>query len=155
MKLCGGPKTLRDFVRLMTGDVSTRTDRYEMAISSNLPGDARDTTKPAAMVSTMQKILLGDVLPQESRTKVIDWMKQAKTGLTRLRAGLPQDWIVGDKTGTASNGACNDLAIAWPLGRPPVLIACYMSGSKANAVALDRAQMHVGRIVAKAFAGTR
>ena len=55
-----------------------------------------------------------------------------RTGLDRLRAGLPAGWRVGDKTGTGANGAANDVAIAWPPGRPPILIACYQSGGTAE-----------------------
>jgi beta-lactamase class A len=35
--------------------------------------------------------------------------------------------VVGDKTGAGENMAVNDLAIAWPPGRAPVLVAVCMS----------------------------
>jgi beta-lactamase class A len=38
---------------------------------------------------------------------------------------LPADWRVGDKTGSGSNGTANDVAIAFPPGRSPILIAAY------------------------------
>ena len=43
---------------------------------------------------------------------------------------MPQSWQVGDKTGTGQNGAVNDLVIAYPPERRPILIAVYMSESK-------------------------
>ena len=33
-----------------------------------------------------------------------NWLIGSKTGDTRLRAGVPADWIVGDKTGTGGRG---------------------------------------------------
>jgi beta-lactamase class A len=60
------------------------------------------------------------------------WLKDSATGLARLRAGLPRDWVAGDKTGTGVNGAANDVAIAWPPGRAPILIASYLSDSDAS-----------------------
>jgi len=32
------------------------------------------------------------------------------TGDAQIRAGLPDSWIVGDKTGTCANGGGNDVA---------------------------------------------
>ncbi|TAL00147.1 MAG: hypothetical protein EPO08_14620 [Rhodospirillaceae bacterium] len=79
-------------------------------------------------------------------------MKNCKTGLNRLRAGLPHDWSAGDKTGTGSNGAVNDLAIAWPPSRSPILIVAYMSGSLAKTEVLEAVHAKIGNIVAAAFA---
>ena len=64
-------------------------------------------------------------------------MEGATTGLRRLRAGLPPGWRAGDKTGNGANGAANDIAIAWPPERPPLLIASYISGTE-----LDDARRH-------------
>jgi beta-lactamase class A len=52
-------------------------------------------------------------------------MQQATTGPGRLRAGVPAGWKAGDKTGNGRNGAANDLLIAWPPGRSPVISAVY------------------------------
>ncbi len=93
--------------------------------------------------------LLGGVLSAASRDQLIGWMKQTTTGLSRLRAGLPQDWSAGDKTGTGANGAANDVAITWPPQRKPILIAAYLSGSSASADARNAA--HAG--IATAIAG--
>ena len=54
------------------------------------------------------------------------------TGAARLRAGVPPSWRVGDKTGTGANGATNDLAILWPPGRAPILIAAYSTGARGS-----------------------
>ena len=48
-----------------------------------------------------------------------------------IRAGVPRDWSVGDKTGRGANGATSDIAILHPPGRAPIVIAVYSIGSKA------------------------
>jgi beta-lactamase class A len=122
----GGPAGLTAFVR-QAGDSVTRLDRNEGALNSNVPGDPRDTTSPRAMVGLQKAILCGDVLAPASRERLLAWMKACETGKDRLRAGFPADWTVGDKTGTGENMAVNDLAIAIPPGRAPVLVAVYTS----------------------------
>jgi beta-lactamase class A len=150
LTLIGGPPALTRYLR-RTGDHTTRLDRTEPSLNTNIPNDLRDTTTPAAMVATMQRILLGEALPRRSRELLIDWLKKCQTGTHRLRAGLPKDWTVGDKTGTGSHESANDVAIAWPAQRAPLLIAAYMSGSGAPAEALDAAHAKIGGAVARAF----
>jgi beta-lactamase class A len=138
------------------GDSVTRLDRTELALNQNLAGDPRDTTTPNAMATDLRRILSGDALRPRSRERLIDWMKNCNTGLDRLRAGLPRSWTVADKTGTGTGAgptsAANDVAIAWPRSRPPILIASYISGSPAPVVKQSAAHARVGRIVAAAFA---
>ncbi len=143
----GGPDTLTQFMRSI-GDEVTRLDRLELDLNSNVPGDARDTTTPRAMVDSMLRIFTQDVISLPSRAILIDWMNAANTGRDRLRAGLPRGWQVGDKTGTGPNGAVNDVAIAYPLERRPILIAVYMSESKLPLRDLVAAHAEIGRIVA-------
>jgi len=154
LRLVGGPAGLTQFLRRI-GDPVTRLDRREPALNTNLPGDLRDTTTPNAMVGTMRKLLAGDVLEQASRDRLIGWMVDCRTGLDRLRAGLPRGWRVGDKTGTGTGAgptsAVNDLAIAWPPGRKPVLIASYLSGSSAPIEMQNATHARIGRIVAEIF----
>jgi beta-lactamase class A len=147
-----GPAGLTHFLRSV-GDPTTRLDRNEPALNDYVPGDERDTTTPRAMVSTLNTLLLGTALTAPSRERLISWLKDCKTGSARLRAGLPADWVTGDKTGTGDGGSVNDLAISWPPGRPPILIASYMNGSKQSVDALSAAQARIARIVADAFAG--
>ena len=120
----GGPAGLTAYARSL-GDRATRLDRIETELNEAKPGDPRDTTTPVAMLGTMQRLLIEDALSASSRDRLIGWLLASKTGARRLRAGLPADWRVGDKTGTGNNGTANDIAIALPPGRPPILIAAY------------------------------
>jgi beta-lactamase class A len=66
----------------------------------------------------------------------VRWTVETGTGLKRLRAGLPDTWIAGDKTGTAfADGMApkvNDVAIAWPPGASPIVLSCFLEGPRAG-----------------------
>jgi beta-lactamase class A len=147
----GGPPALTAFFR-RCGDRVSRLDRYEVGLGTNLSRDPRDTTSPAAMLGLMRTILLGEVLHADSRARLLGWMDRTTTGMQRLRAGFPDGWRVGHKTGTGVNGASNDIAIAWPPGRPPILLACYLSGGTVEGAARDAVHASVAEAVVAAFA---
>ncbi|HEY2256460.1 MAG TPA: class A beta-lactamase, partial [Variovorax sp.] len=142
----GGPPALTAYARTL-GDGLTRLDRIETALNEAAPGDPRDTTTPAAMLGDMQRLLAGDALSAESRRQLVGWLLASKTGAKRLRAGLPSDWQVGDKTGAGSNGTANDIAIAWPPGRAPILVAVYFTGSTISDDARSAAIAEAGRLI--------
>lgn len=150
LELTDGPEALTAFLREL-GDNVTRVDRYETELNANVRGDERDTTTPEAMVTSLLRVLTTDVLSDDSKTLLQDWMVASKTGATRLRAGLPADWRVGDKTGTGRNGAVNDVAIAWPPGRPPIVMAVYMSWSEIGTPELSKLHREIAARVAKEF----
>jgi beta-lactamase class A len=150
LDLVGGPAGLTQYLR-RSGDATTRLDRNEMALNSNLSGDRRDTTTPNAMAATMARILTGDALSPVSRARLIGWMKDCRTGLARLRAGLPPAWSIGDKTGTGPNGASIDNAIAWRSDGSTILIASYLTDAHRSDAVLDAAHAKIGRIVAASF----
>lgn len=147
----GGPSSLTAFCRSF-GDQATRLDRNEPSLNTNFAGDQRDTTTPRAMAQTLQTLLTGDVLSRAAKDTLIGWMVNSKTGLERLRAGLPKDWKVGDKTGTGARAAINDVAIAWPPGRKPIVIAAYLTGSRADAATLNAAHAEIAQLVVKLLA---
>ncbi len=143
----GGPAGFTTFMRSI-GDETTRLDRVEPELNANTPGDLRDTTTPRAMADSMLRIFTQDVLTIPSRALLIDWMIACRTGRDRIRAGIPKGWPVGDKTGTGSNGAVNDLAILYPPDRRPIFVAVYMSESTLATAALVAAHAEIGRLVA-------
>ena len=63
-----------------------------------------------------------------------------------MRAGLPSDWRVGDKTASGNNSTANDIAIAWPPGRAPILVAVYFTGSTISDEARNAVIADAGRI---------
>ena len=153
LKQLGGPAGFTKFLRDL-GDEQTRLDRYEPDLNGGDASDERDTTTPAAMAKTLSKILTGVVLKPASRDLLIQWMVDTSTGTKRLRAGLPADWRAGDKTGTGLDGKLgkyNDVAIAWPPGATPIIVAAYFNVTQTTGDMLDEHQAilaEVGRIAA-------
>jgi beta-lactamase class A len=141
----GGPAGLTAFVRSL-GDPVTRLDRIETALNEGTPGDPRDTTTPAAMLDAMRTLLVGEALSPGSREQLIAWLVANKTGDQRLRAGMPEGWRVGDKTGTGGHGATNDIAVVWPPGRAAILVAAYYAESEASDAQRSAVLADVGRI---------
>jgi beta-lactamase class A len=144
----GGPSAVTRFARAL-GDPVTRLDRNEPSLNDVKPGDVRDTTTPAAMLADMRAVVLGNALSNASRARLTDWLHKSQTGKARLRAGLPRDWTVGDKTGSGFVDETNDIAVAWPPGRAPILIAAYYRGSRLYPESRDAVLADVGRLVAK------
>ena len=143
----GGPAAVTAFARSL-GDKVTRLDRTEPALNEALPGDPRDTTSPAAMVADLQRLLLGQGLSPGAKTQLAEWMKQCKTGGERLRAGVPADWMVGDKTGSGDRGTANDIAILWPPHASPVMVAVYLTQAKAGPAQRNETIAAVGGAIA-------
>ena len=146
----GGPAAIGRYAASL-GDAVTHLDRTEPSLNEALPGDERDTTSPNAMLGNMQAILLGSALSPASRQGIEAWLVGNTTGASRLRAGVPRDWRVGDKTGSGERGATNDIAILWPPGRAPILLAAYLADSAAPAAERNAALAAVGRIIAGSF----
>ena len=132
LPLVGGPAGLTTFVRGL-GDATTRFDRNEPTLNTNVDGDPRDTTTPAAMSALLQTVYTGTVLKADSLAQLKAWMIACTTGAKRIRAGVPAGWIVADKTGTGENGAANDVAVIWSTGKPPIFLSIYTSGGKLDA----------------------
>ena len=150
LKRAGGPAGVTQWLRTL-GDETTRVDRDEPTLNDNAPGDPRDTTTPTAMVKTMNKVLLENVLDDDHRGRIRGAMLRCRTGTKRLRAGMPKDWTIGDKTGTGARGAVNDVAFVRRKYRSSLFVACFMTEVKADLDAVEMAHARVGRIVAETF----
>jgi beta-lactamase class A len=131
LKTIGGPNGVTSYARSL-GDSQTRLDRFEPDLNVSAPGDERDTTTPRSMLADLQQLLLGNALSTASRQKLQDWMLACETGNNMIRAGLPNEWRLGHKTGNGSSGATNDIAIVWPPSKAPVLMVVYSFGSTAS-----------------------
>ncbi|MFI6878659.1 class A beta-lactamase [Streptomyces sp. NPDC050400] len=117
----GGPTAVTRFARSV-GDRVTRLDRWEPELNSAEPGRRTDTTTPRAVGTTYGHLVLGRALAPEDRDRLTRWLLANTTSDERFRAGLPADWVLGDKTGTGSYGTANDVGVAWtPDGAPVVL----------------------------------
>ncbi|HVX06129.1 MAG TPA: class A beta-lactamase [Rhodanobacteraceae bacterium] len=144
LKEVGGPQAVTAYARSL-GDQSTLLDRYEPALNPI------DMTTPKSMLEDMRQVLLGDRLSRPSRELLIRWLVACQTGLQSLRAGMPRGWRIGDKTGEWDGnnaGANNDIAIVWPPGRKPILVAAYYMNNTTGPATRKAVLAEVGRIVA-------
>lgn len=155
----GGPAGLTAFWRRL-GDEVSRVDRFEPEMNLVPTAEFRDTTTPAAMARTVAKIVYGDVLPEAERAELKGWMVATETGARRVRAGLPEGWVAGDKTGTSGligGTEYNYIDIGFaegPKGQPPITFACYFRSRQTEGEMLPRGEQalaRVGRII-KEFA---
>ncbi|CAA2101940.1 Beta-lactamase OXY-2 [Methylobacterium bullatum] len=142
----GGPAGLTGHIRGF-GDATTRLDRTEPDLNEAAPGDARDTTTPLAMAETLRRLVLADALSPASRALITAWLVGCRTGDARLRAGLPQDWRIGDKTGSGENDTANDVAVIWPPRRPPLVLTVYLTGARTSPEARSATIASVARAV--------
>jgi beta-lactamase class A len=150
LRAIGGPSKLTEYIREL-GDPVTRLDRTEPSLNSAIAGDQRDTTTPGAMLSNLKLLLLDERLSQDSRSQLEAWLQANTNAAKRIRAGLPSDWRVGDKTGTGENGAASDIAIVRPPERAPILIAIYLVGSASDVDLLDSAIARTASVIVQSL----
>ena len=147
----GGPSALTAFWR-STGDTVTRLDHNEPELNRSPPGDPHDTTAPAAMAGNLRRFVLGETLSPDSRQRLTGWMLNCKTGDNRLRAGLPKDWKVADKTGYSGKDAAGDIAVVWSRPDRPVLISAYVQGGSPSGAQFTALFSEIGRMVGERLA---
>ena len=144
----GGPEELNKYLASI-GDNVTRLDRYETDLNDVRKGELRDTTTPLAMATTLQAIMAGDVLSGTSKRHLKDWMLDNTTGDKRLRAGLPKNWKIGDKTGSGNRNETNDVAIIWPPKRLPLIVSVYYAESSLSSNKRNEVISGIGKLVSK------
>lgn len=151
LPMLGGPDGLTAFMRAH-GDSVSRLDRNEPTLNENAEGDPRDTTSPAAMAGLMGRLFFRDLKP-ESAEKLRTWFNASSTGDNRIKAGLPEGWTSGSKTGTCGT-AYNDVALVKSPAGDEYILAIYLDrptvdAKKAEAAIAETAQAALA-FVAKA-----
>lgn len=141
----GGPAGLTAFMREI-GDPQTRLDRKEPQMNEAIPGDLRDTTTPNAIVESLRRIMLGDVLMQRSRALLTEWMINDQVADALLRSSLPRTWSIADKSGAGGNGSRSIVAVIWPNNRAPVLVGIYVTQTTASIAETNTAIANLGHV---------
>ncbi|WP_260609952.1 class A beta-lactamase [Streptomyces sp. WAC06614] len=142
----GGPTAVTRFSRSL-GDPVTRLDRWEPELNSAEPDRGTDLTTPRAIGRTYARLVLGRALERPDRERLTGWLLANTTSGKRFRAGLPAGWRLADKTGGGSYGTNNDVGIAWPPGRPPVVLAVLTTHASPTAAADDALVAEAARLV--------
>ncbi|WP_339118383.1 class A beta-lactamase [Halomonas sp. BMC6] len=151
LQALGGPEAITAFVRSMDDPV-TRLDRYETELNEATPGDERDTTTPNAMLATLEKLVLGDVLSDESRQQLEAWMKGNAVADGLFRAAMPFDWIIADRTGAGGYGSRSITAIIWPPEQAPTVVVFYITATEASFEERNAAIASLGEVVQESLA---
>ncbi|PZF58406.1 class A beta-lactamase [Curtobacterium sp. MCSS17_008] len=133
------------------GDDVTRVDRVEPDLNTATPGDPRDTTTPAQSSADLRAVLLGDALDPDDRALLRSAMTGTTTGDGTIRAGVPGGWSVADKTGTASYGVRNDIAVLRQPGRDPVVLVVFTAQDREDAEPSDALVAAATRVALRAM----
>ncbi|WP_062475609.1 class A beta-lactamase [Variovorax boronicumulans] len=152
LKVLGGPAAVTAFARRI-GDTTFRLDRTEPELNTAIPGDPRDTTTPAAMSETVQRLALGDALGAPQREQMREWLLGNTTSTERFLAGVPKGWRVGDKTGAGSYGSTNDVGVLWPPSGAPLVLSVYLTFPDKDAKNRNDVVAEATRIAVRALAG--
>lgn len=120
----GGPEDLDALLERLLDDDVTRMERNEPGLNRWSPGDNRDTSTPRAFADDLRAFVLGDTLGRPERAQLTEWLRNHTSGAELISAGLPKDWVVGDKTGAGGTyGTRNDIAVVWRPDGDPIVIA--------------------------------
>lgn len=142
----GGPKELQQALRKI-GDQTTSVDRYETELNEATPGDSRDTSTPRALAKNLQYVGLDEFLSESKKDIFQDWLKGNTTGDSLIRAGVPKDWVVGDKSGAGGYGTRNDIAIVWPPERKPIIMVIMSSKDEVEATYNDELIANTAKVI--------
>jgi len=132
----GGPEGFTAALAALGDDV-TRSVRWEAGLNDGVPGDPRDTTSPRAFATDLREYALGDALSADARSTLVGWMSGNATGDTLVRAGVPEGWVVADKSGSGGYGVRNNIAIVWPPDAAPIVIAVMSTRGSPDATRDD------------------
>ncbi len=146
----GGTTGFNSYMRSI-GDDQTRLDRKEPELNDATPGDERDTTTPNDIVSSLRKILLGNGLSVSSRNVLTQWMLDDQVAGALLRASLPSNWKIADKTGAGGYGSRSIVAVIWPPSKQPVVVGIYVTQTKASLQASNEAIARIGAALKEAI----
>jgi len=129
LKQIDGPKGVTAFLRSI-GDNETRLDHFEPKVNYVKRGAKNDTTTPVAMMNTIRKLLIGDVLDAENKAQLQVWMTNNMVSDGLARAILPKGWKIADRSGGGVNGSRTLTAMVWNNDHKPVFIGIFIASSK-------------------------
>ncbi|AUM96107.1 TPA: class A beta-lactamase [Clostridium botulinum] len=149
----GGPSGFKSALNQI-GDNVTQPARIEPELNEAMPGDIRDTSTPRQLATDLQAYTTGNILTDDKKRILIDWMTGNATGNTLIRAGAPDNWVVADKSGTGPYGTRNDIAIVMPPNKKPIIIAILSTHHTKEAKYDDKLIAQVSKIVFDSFTTT-
>ncbi len=146
LQAIGGPQAVTEFVRGL-GDSVTRLDRWETELNEAVPSDERDTTTPNAMVNNLEHLLVGNGLSAHSKNQLREWLVSNEVADGLFRSRIPDEWIIGDRTGAGGFGSRSITAVMWPPQREPIIVAFYITETDASFEDRNAAIAEVGSVI--------
>lgn len=135
LKPLSGVQGMNDFARSINDSSFRQDSDWPLEAYSGGINNVKDSSTPKAMVMSLQKLTLGDILDKPHRDLLTTWLIATNTGAARIRSSIPNGWTVGNKTGTGGvYGSTNDLAIIWPENHEPLLLGVYYTSDNKKAV---------------------
>ncbi|APC91752.1 MULTISPECIES: class A beta-lactamase [Francisella] len=129
----GGLKNLNKFI-LSLQDHATKIANLEPKVNHVSLTTNENKTTPKVMAKDINKLAFSnDLLDKKHRLMFKKWLIASSTGNNRIAAEVPDEWEVGDKTGTCQYGTTNDVAIIWPDDNRAVIMAIFYTQSQKNA----------------------
>ncbi len=133
MEELGGIDAFRENLRAI-GDTVTEPARLEPELNIYMPGSLDDTSTPRQLAKDLQLYLLGDLLRDDKKILLASWMSDNSITDDLIKAGVPKDWKVVDKSGAGINyGMRNDIAVIFPPNRKPIVVAIMTRRNEAGA----------------------
>jgi beta-lactamase class A len=133
LAVVGGPQAVNRWLRRagitelhMDRDIATLV-RDDGAVDPARTIDTRDSATPVGMVRLLSGLYRGEWLSASSRSVLLGAMERCATSRHRMRALLPEDARIADKTGTLYNTASDVGIFHTPDGRA-VAVAIYVTG---------------------------
>jgi len=129
----GGPQAVDRWLRGI-GITGMRLDhnintlvRDDGLINPATTVDVHDSTTPLTMVRLLAGLYQGNWLSPSSHDVLMGAMSRCKTGVHRMRLLLPEDALIGHKTGTLANTS-SDVGIIRNLAGHTIALAIYVTG---------------------------
>jgi beta-lactamase class A len=117
--------------------------------------DPRDTATTTAALDFLRRLETGELLSPASTKLLLGMMARARTGQTRIKAGLPPDVTFAHKTGTGGtdqgvNLATNDIGVITLKNGHRYAVAVFLAGSTLPEQDRDALFAAVGRAIMRA-----
>ena len=122
------------------GDYISKPQRLEPDLNDYDPTKIADTTTPRAAATTLHKLLASKQMDKDNQALLKQVMIENETGDSLIKAGVPKEYTVGDKSGQAlTYGTRNDLAFIYTdKHRKPIILAVYTKQDQKNAKPDDK-----------------
>jgi beta-lactamase class A len=149
-RMVGGPLKVQSYIHgLGIKDVAILNTEEEMHTEWDM--QFRNWTTPKAMTSLLDLFYMKKILSPQSSALLMEIMEQTVTGNKRIKGLLPQEIVVGHKTGMSGTdngylGAINDVGvIALPNG-DHLAVAFFISKTRENVEKLESAMAQISKL---------